>query len=100
MVGLNVGRHTGSGRAGATGDTGLRGILIEREVGVEPEHVDCVVIPKGKNEHHPVFEGLGHRAPSALRFEAVGITEDLLLYSAEVTRDRIVAGIDAGDVGL
>ncbi|KAG5221094.1 hypothetical protein IMY05_C4469001200 [Salix suchowensis] len=62
----------------------------QREVGVEPEHVDGVVIPDTEDQHHAVVEGLAHLSETALGGEVVVVAEGRLLCSAEVAGDGIV----------
>lgn len=83
--------------ASATGDTGLVDGSIERVRGVEPVHVDLVVVPQRHDEHHALGEGIAHGLHATLGAEVVVVTEDGLLSCAEAVGDR-VAG-DAGDVG-
>ncbi len=66
---------------------------------VEPEHVRDVVIPDAKRQNHAVAETSLHALHAALRREAVGVSEDLLLVRAVLGRDRIV-GREPGNVSL
>ena len=92
VLGLNSGGDTRVSRARATSDTRGRGVRGRGVVGVEPEHVDGVVVPEGEDEDHTRLESVTHLCNTALGREVVRVTEEGLLGSAEVVRDGVVLG--------
>lgn len=97
-VGFNGGGDTRGCRARTTSNTGGARVLGSRVVGIEPEHVYCVVIPDRENENHSSLERVTHSDKTTLLGEGVGITESGLLRSAEVVGDRVTG--DTRDLGL
>lgn len=90
VVGDHVVGVSGGGRASATGHTRLRRVLVEREVGVEPEHVRGVVTPERHDEHHAVGQGIAHLLSSTLEVVVLVVTEQGLLGDAEFVGDGVV----------
>jgi len=69
--------------------------------GVEPEHVNIMVVPDRQNQDHTVFEGLAHLGDTSFGRELVDFFEVLLDGSAEVVRDRVVLlSVDGGGWSL
>jgi len=97
--GFDVGGLARGGGAGTASDTGLACIGISRVVGVEPEHVDGVVIPNREHEDHATTHGTTNTGHTALLLEAVGVTEGGLLGIAEIGGDGVIGG-HARDSGL
>ena len=97
---LNVGGDTGSGGARATSNTGAAGVGGGGVVGVEPEHVDGVVVPDGENENHAGSHTLGDGGKTSLVGERWGVVEDGDLVSAVVGGDGVVRGGESGDVDV
>lgn len=98
-IGLNILRGTRSNIASTTADTGLGGVLISREGRVEPEHVDCVVVPEGHDEDVALCEGRGHLVETTLLFERVVVAEVRLLLLAELVGDGVSADLGVGGLG-
>lgn len=95
-VGLNISGSTGSTRACSTADTWLAWISVKRIGGVEPEHVDVVIVPDGHDEN-AVLEGLSLLGESTLDLILVAVAESSLLGSAEGVVDRVAS--NAWDLG-
>ena len=76
--------------AGTSGDTWFGWISVSWVVRVEPKHVDCMVIPDGKDKSHSCGEGLGHLAHTSLSGEVVLVTEPSLDGGAEVVAESLV----------
>lgn len=96
-LGLNLGGDTGGGGAFATLSTELAG-LVDGEGGVEPEHVDGMVIPDGHDENHVLGEGLAHLLEAALALVVIEIAKDGLLGVAPGIGDGVLVG-EAGNGG-
>jgi len=97
---LEIGGSARGGGTGTTGDTWGRWIRVGREIGVEPEHIDSVVVPERKNEDHSLFEASGHGRKSAFGLEAIRISKRCLLLRAEFLSDRIKARVDARNIDM
>lgn len=89
-ISLNIFWLAGVLRAGTSGDTWSRWILIGWVVAVKPEHVDIVVVPDGHDESHATCEGLGHLAHATLSREVIDVTEPSLGGSAVLVTESIV----------
>jgi len=76
--------------AGTSGDTWFGWISVSWVVRVEPKHVDCVVIPDGKDKSHSCGEGLGHLAHTSLSGEVVLVTKPSFDGGAEVVAESLV----------
>ncbi len=90
VVGDHVVGVSGGRWASAAGHTRLRGVLVEREVGVEPEHVRGVVTPERHDEDHAVGQGVTHLLSSALEVIVLVVVEQGLLGDAEFVGDGVV----------
>jgi hypothetical protein len=99
-VSLNLGWHTGGGWARATSDTRSRWVSVGGVVGVEPEHVDRIVVPDGENESHTAGEGLVHWAHTTLAEPVVVVALGGLDICAVVGLDGIVSRGDTWDVDV
>ena len=82
---LDVSGDTGGCGARSTGNTRGGGTAGGGVVGVEPEHVGCVVIPNGENENDTTSEGLTEDLEATLALEGGGITEGSLERAARVS---------------
>lgn len=98
-VGLDISGIAGGDSARATSNTGGGGGSGGRVVGVEPQHVGCVVVPQAHDEDHASLERSGHGGESTLGLEHVVVTEGSLLGRAEGVGDRVDSG-DTGNVGV
>ena len=56
-LGLDILWLSGVSGAGSSGNTWLGRISVSWVVRVEPEHVDCMVIPDGEDEGHSLGKG-------------------------------------------
>jgi hypothetical protein len=97
LLRFDVGGLARGGCAGSTSGTGVG--RVSWVGGVEPQHVDFMVIPDGHDQDHTLGQSLIHRGEASLVGEVVVVTESGLLGSAEVNGDRVV-GSHAGNVGL
>jgi len=97
---FDISWDTGGGGACSTGDTRGSWITGNGVAGIEPEEVGRMVIPDGHDEDNTLGEGLVHRGESTFSGKLVIITESGLLGDAEVGGDRVIRGVDSGDVDL
>lgn len=95
---LKVLRLARGGRAGTTGNSGLAGVSSGGVAGVEPEHVDGVVVPERHDEDVAAGERSTHAVEAAEGGEGVVVAEGGLLVLAEAVGDGAAGG--AGDLGL
>jgi len=98
--GLGLDREwvSGGGGAGSTPDTWLGGGGGGWVAGVEPEHVDCVVVPQRHDQNHTLGHRGAHGREASLVLEGRGVAECCLLGVTERWGDG-VAG-DAWDLRL
>lgn len=85
-------------RASTTGDTGCAWILGGWVWSIQPQHVDCVVIPDGQDENHSLLEGGTHCCKASLDGKLVSVTECSLLGGAERVGDGVSG--DPGDISI
>ena len=97
-VGLEVLRLAGGGRAGTARDSGLAWVGVGGVGGVEPQHVDRVVVPERHDEDVAAGERRAHGVEAAELREGVVVAEGGLLVLAEGVGDGVAGG--AGDLGL
>jgi hypothetical protein len=70
-----------------------------RVVGVEPEHVNCVVVPQRQNQDHTTTKSTTHSLKSAESNEIGVVTKESLLVSAELVTNGSVWENLAREVG-
>ena len=99
VAGFNVGGNAGGSWARAAGDSGNAGIGIGGEVGVEPQHVDVVVIPQAHDQDHALLHGVAQRLQTSFDRMVVDIAEQLLSGDAHLFGDGVEGG-EAWEVGL
>jgi hypothetical protein len=97
-VSLKIRRLARGGRASTTGDTWLAGVSGGGVAGVEPEHVDRVVVPEGHDKDVAASKRRAHTVEATKGSERVVVAESGLLVLAEAVGDRVAGG--AGDGGL
>jgi hypothetical protein len=97
-VRLKIRRLARGSRASTTGDTRLAGVGSGGVAGVEPEHVDRVVVPERHDEDVAASKRRAHTVEAANGSELVVVAESSLLGLAEAVGDGVAA--DAGDSGL
>ena len=95
---LDVGGNTGGGGASTSSNTRGAGVLGGRIVGVEPEHVDRMVVPDGEGENHATTEGAAHGRHTSELGEVVVVAESGLLFGTELVGDAVGLG-HAADLG-
>jgi len=94
---LDICGLSGSDGAGSASNTGLGWVSVGGVRGVEPVHVDIVVVPKRHDKNHALLESVTHGLQATSASEVVVVAEDCLLVLAESVGDRVTA--DTGDVG-
>jgi hypothetical protein len=92
---LHISRLAGGGSASTTGSTQLRRVSVSGVGGVEPEHVDSIVVPQTHDEDVAARKRSSHSVEAAESLERGGVAEDRLLRVAERLGDGVA--LDAGD---
>lgn len=98
-LGLDNRGRARCGGTSTTSDTGLGRIRSCGVVGVEPQHVDSVVIPEGEDEDHSATHSGTHCGHATLVLEARGIAEGSLCLVTVGASDG-VEGVHSGNVDL
>jgi len=91
--------NTRAVRASTTSDTRSSWVSSGWVWGIEPEQVDCVVVPEGQDENVSTFERLAHSLETSQSLKVVLVTKDGLLLIAVVVAD-VVGGGNSGPVGV
>lgn len=99
-VGLDVLGLARVGGASTTANTGGGRVLVGGVGGVEPQHGDRMVIPKGHDKDVSVCKGLSHAGETTTVLEASLVAEDGLLSLAEIVGDGVTGDALVGGVGV
>ncbi|KAJ8109446.1 hypothetical protein OPT61_g7451 [Boeremia exigua] len=99
-VALDVNGAAGASGAGTAGNTGLVRVGVGGEGGVEPQHVDGVVVPQAHDEDVAACKRGGHAVHAAEVGEGAGVAEDGLLGGAERVADRVASDARDGRVAV
>lgn len=94
---LDIFRFSTVSRASSSGGTWLTS-FVEWEDGVEPKHVDVMVIPDGHDKGHTSSEGFSHILHTSLGFEGVGLVPSGLLVVTGLLGEGVV-GLSANGHG-
>ena len=87
--------------ARATGNAGLGRVGAGGVVGVEPEHVDGVIVPDGEHENHAGLERVAHGRETALGSKGVCVAKFGFLRCAEGVGNGVAGGdVRHVDVGV
>lgn len=95
-LGLNIIRLARVSWASTTSNTGRGRILVSGVAGVEPEHVDGMVIPERHDEDVALSERSTHLLEAALVLERRLVLEDGLLLVTPSIGDRVAFSTGMG----
>jgi hypothetical protein len=98
--GLNVLGLARVDGAGTTGDTRLLRVSVCGVGGVEPEHVDRMVVPEGHDQDVAASKRSTHLVKTTNGGEGRSVTEDALLLGAEVFGDGVTSNALDSRVGV
>jgi hypothetical protein len=96
-VSLNILRLSRVGGARSTANTRGLGVLVGGVGGVEPEHVDGVVVPERHDEDVTAGKRSTHSVEATESLEVGLVTEGSLLLVAELVSNGV--SVDGGDAG-
>lgn len=98
-LGFNSSGDTRGGGASSASNSGGRWVCADGIVTVEPQHLRCVVIPNTHDQDHSFLKGITHSGETSVSGEGVGVTDNVLLVSAELVGNRVVSS-QSWDVSL